>query len=106
MKRLQPVLAILVLALAGCSDPTEAYTPVDELPPPPQDPVQDRVDAGTIPDDPLREPEPAEPLPPEQMPPPDPETPPPMDTVPPIDEATRPPPVDPTLEEEDPPPVP
>src|SRR5690554_896195 len=95
MKRLLPAaLAALALSLSACSDPSEAYTPVDELPSA-QD--QDRVDRGSMPEDTMYESEPAEPLPPT-----DPEIPPPMDPAPPIDEATQPPPVDPTMDDEDP----
>ena len=109
MKRLLPAaFATLALALTACSDPSEAYTPVDQLPsasdpadatpptttPPPtpvpidEDTTVDRID----PMDPAPVPS-------------DPEVPPPMDPVPPIDETTRPPPVDPTMEDEDPQPT-
>lgn len=96
MRLLPAALAALALSLAACSDPSEAYTPVDELPSA-QDPVADRVDTATPPEDAMYEPAPPEPLPPT-----DPEIPPPMDPAPPIDDASRPPPVDPALEDEDP----
>ena len=99
MKRLLTAsLATLALSLAACGDPTEAYTPVDELPSA-DDPVAEAADAGSLPETTPQDPRP-QPLP---LPPADPEIPPPMDPVPPLDEATRPPPVDPALEDENPP---
>lgn len=119
MKRILPAaLATLALALTACSDPSEAYTPVDDLPSandpaasppttttPPPTPIDD-----TTVGDPVDRVDPVDPSPV----PTDPEVPPPMDPVPPtegttprIDDATRPPPVDPTMEDEDPaPPTP
>jgi len=103
MKGLLPAaLAALALSLTACSDPGEAYTPVDELP---SAEVPPNYDAGTAPVsgvDRLDEPVPVDPLPaptdPEN-PPMDP-VPPPMDDARPIDDATRPPPVDPTMDDE------
>lgn len=96
MRLLPAALAALALSLAACSDPSEAYTPVDELPST-QDPVAGSVDTPSPVDDAMHEPAPPEPLPPV-----DPEIPPPMDPAPPIDDASRPPPVDPALEDESP----
>ena len=101
--------ATLALALTACSDPSKAYTPVDELPsatppetappttPPPTTPIDD--DATADPVDRVDPMDPA-PLPTDPMDPMDPEVPPSLDPVPHIDEATRPPPVDPALEDD------
>ena len=111
MRLLPAALAALALSLGACSDPTEAYTPVDELPSA-QDPAADRPETARLPDDAMHDPAPLpddpmrDPTQPEQLPPLDPEIPPPMDPVPPIDEASRPPPVDPTLDDADPIPEP
>jgi hypothetical protein len=117
MKRLLPAtLAALALSLAACSDPGEAYTPVDQLPsaqddnrgdtdavtgreatvPPPVSETD--TEAGdTYDTPPMDEPPPMDPLPP----PTDPEIPP-MDPVPrEVDEATRPPPVDSAIQDEE-----
>lgn len=105
MKGLLPAaLAALALSLTACSDPSEAYTPVDELP---SAEVPEGYDAGiATPSEaqPLNEPVPVDPM----QPPPDPEVPPmdplppPMDDAQPIQDATRPPPVDPTMDDEEP----
>lgn len=79
---LPATLAALVLSLGACSDPSEAYTPVDELPSA-QDPAADRVDPAPRP-------------PAGDMPDP---VPPPMDPVPPVDEAVEPPPVDESMDD-------
>src|SRR5690606_7489873 len=99
-------LAILALALTACGDPTEAYTPVDELPSA-EEPAAaagpaapERIDAGPLSDGSLSDGRLADDPAPEPLPPTDPEVPPPLDPVPPLDEATRPPPVDPTLEDD------
>lgn len=84
----------LALSLAACGDPTEAYTPVDELPSAQEPASADRIDAGPLSDGSLADPAP------QPLPPTDPEVPPPLDPVPPLDEATRPPPVDPTLDDD------
>lgn len=104
MTRLLPAaLAALALSLSACSDPSEAYTPVDELPSAdatatgPMDPVPPASEAG-----PLHEPAPVDPLPmptDPEVPPADP-LPPPMDGEQPLDDALRPPPVDPTMGDE------
>lgn len=99
MKRLFPITgAALALSLAACSDPSQAYTPVDELPSA-QDAPADRTDAGALPVDdaaPTPAPTTIDPaLPPPvdpSLPPVDPATPPMDPTVPPIDETQRPPP--------------
>lgn len=94
-------LAILALALSACGDPTEAYTPVDELPSAQEQATTERIDAGPLSDGSLSDGRLADDPAPEPLPPTDPEIPPPLDPVPPLDEATRPPPVDPTLEDDD-----
>ena len=102
MTRLLPAaLAALALSLSACSDPSEAYTPVDELP------SADAPAAGAMgpppPDTPaLHEPAPVDPLPLPTAPefPPGEPLPPPADDT--LDEATRPPPVDPTMDEDPP----
>lgn len=77
--------AALALSLAACQDPSQAYTPVDQLPSP-NDPVTAREDATSTSETP----------PPtlEALPEPvDPDVPPPVDpNVPPIDETQQPPP--------------
>lgn len=76
--------AAFVLSLAACQDPSQAYTPVDELPSA-TDPVRDE----TAPAPATTPPPTVEPLPD----PVDPAVPPPIDPdVPPIDETQRPPP--------------
>lgn len=95
----------LALSLAACSDPTEAYTPVDQLPSadatePEPAPAPTPADPALPPEDEaLRQPAPVDPVPA----PDDPEIPParlpPLEPDPPVDEATRPPPVDPTMED-------
>lgn len=93
MKRLLPfTCAAMALALAACNDPSEAYTPVDELPSA-QTPAATGAESGAEADA-LRAPAPADPLTPPPvdptLPPADPMQPPP--TVPPIDETQQPPP--------------
>ena len=57
MKGLIPVaFAALALSLAACSDPGEAYTPVDELPSA-QDRPADRLETTPLPDDAMHVPE-------------------------------------------------
>ncbi|NLA68959.1 MAG: hypothetical protein GX856_12095 [Gammaproteobacteria bacterium] len=97
-------LAALSLALDACSDPSEAYTPVDELPSadvPATPPADAARDEAWTEDAPPREPVPTDPLPAPVDPdvPPTDSVPPPLDPEVPIDEATRPPPVDPTMED-------
>ena len=103
MKGLLPaVLAALALSLGACSDPTEAYTPVDELPSA-GTPAADTVDTAPPSEaQPLHEPAPIDPLPvptDPEVPPMDP-LPPPLDDARPIEDAARPPPVDPTMDDE------
>ncbi|MGY0612952.1 MULTISPECIES: hypothetical protein [unclassified Luteimonas] len=98
MKRLLPITgAALALSLAACSDPSQAYTPVDELPSA-QTPAAERTEPGALPaDDAMPAPapvvDPALPPPVDpSLPPVDPATPPMNPTVPPIDETQQPPP--------------
>jgi hypothetical protein len=113
MNRFVPAaaLATLALALTACSDPSEAYTPVDQLPSasdPAGSPPTTTTPTPTPPPvegdnatDPVDVMDPMDPMNPTPVPV-DPEVPPPMDPVPPIEDATRPPPVDPTLEQDPP----
>ncbi|GGK16567.1 hypothetical protein [Luteimonas terricola] len=104
MTRLLPAaLAALALSLSACSDPSEAYTPVDQLPSA-DVPVAGTTDPAPLSEaEPLHEPAPVDPLPvptDPEVPPMDPLPPPTDDT--PLDDATRPPPVDPTMDDADP----
>lgn len=95
-------IATLALSLAACGDPSEAYTPVADLPSA-QDPAVRGDSMGTSGDRALPEPvDPMLPPPDPEDPPMDPQVPPPMDPVPPLDDALRPPPVDPTMDDSDP----